>query len=457
LGAIWDGSQSIIVNEGDKHIALQGLRLEIGIEDKNKLRMSLVETLNNCESQHNDAVLDFKHMLECRRKDLAINRLELKEIITKLDAEDIDENVEQELEIQAHDKRVIIRTHSKEIKKLEAQTSVSVNYRKTKTGYSALFPPGLTLQPTFLSRPVCWCPSNVPETTLVEETTMVTEEMPLNLTSARETTAYGIGLKCCTPNEKSTFIITAKDNEGKLSDIGGDQFVIESKDAEVNYSVLDKKNGVYEVSYSPGDVELGDQISLAVTLGGCPIIGSPFSISLKQLLLEVSSTDILSENWLDEAVEKMANIPRATVWVQLCDTNGSEVYKSSGVTSCAWTKNKITAPNGQQCDGHHTNAIYLDNGDRMIIIGQHNCWAGNLWLHDLYRKYSITIIAGGGRKVLKGHNQPRRMIITTKAPNTKLWTIPENRISFARDGFKLNSSGNWPKFSGTFRIYYKSL
>jgi len=256
-------------------------------------------------------------MLQCRHKDLAINKRELNEILGKRNAEELDDDVEEELETQARDKRVIIRIHVREIKKLEAQTTVNVNYVMTKTGYTAVLPPGLPSQPTFLSEPIywlpkCWCPTNIPVTDRVEETTTMTEEMPLSITSARHTVASGIGLISCVPNEKSTFTITAKDNDGKTREIGGDKFVVESKDAIVEFSVVDKENGVYEVSYIPGDVKKGDLFILAVSLLGCPIIGSPFSVPVfDPLLLYVSSNEILTDDWLDEAVAKMANISRA--------------------------------------------------------------------------------------------------------------------------------------------------
>jgi len=47
LGEIWDVSESVIVNEGDKNVILRGKRVEVVFEFKNKLRLSLIETFNN--------------------------------------------------------------------------------------------------------------------------------------------------------------------------------------------------------------------------------------------------------------------------------------------------------------------------------------------------------------------------------------------------------------------------
>jgi len=93
----------------------------------------------------------------------------------------------------------------------------------------------------------------------------------------------------------------------------------------------------------------------------------------------------------------------------------------------------------------------------MIIIGNENNLSGTFWDQDLYRPYSITIIAGGHKRILQDYDQARRMIINVRAPNTPGWNATENRISFASAGFKVTEDGNWPKFNGTFHIYYKSL
>jgi len=219
---------------------------------------------------------------------------------------------------------------------------------------------------------------------------------------------------------------------------------------------MDKTNGSYVVSYSPDCVKEGDQISLSVTHLGCHIRGSPFHVSVsRRLLLEVSSTDNLAADWLDPAVATMSNIQRARLYVRLFDTNGSEVYKGTGVTKCAWSKLNITAPGAQYCDDKHNNAIQLDNGDCMLIIGKNPGIGSYHYSWDLYRPYSITIIEGGDDK-WRGYNR-RRLIIADSAPWTPGWSAPENRISFTSNGFTVTSEVSWPKFNGNFKIYYQPL
>jgi len=459
LGTIhdkWEKAESVDVNEGDNFVIIRGKRVEVKLEEENRLRLSLVEMVNYRNEQHNEAVAEYKNVLVKRHKDLASVKEELKQIIYQLDDDELDADVEEDLERQARAKRAAKRKYAQEIKKLEGQTSVSVNYRIVKTGFTALLPPGLTLHPKFLSEPVCWCPYNMPASNLVEETTTMFEEMPLTLSCARQTTASGPGLKYSIPNEESKFVITAKDFDGKPRSVGGDKFVVESKEAELKSSVFDKKNGMYDVLYSAADLTEGEHFSLVVTLRGDPIRGSPFSVRQTSLLLEFSTVGSHSKDWLDAAVETMSDIPRARLWVQLSDMNGSVVYKSTGVTNCKWTQNRITAPNRQYYDDKHINAIRLDNGDRMLIIGKtdHNYRA---WGIDAYRSYNIIINAGWDSSKVLSYSHPRRMIIALKAPDVKGWTAPDNLISFSETGFIQTQSGNWPKFNGTFRIYYESL
>jgi len=314
----------------------------------------------------------------------------------------------------------------------------------------------LMLNPTFMSGPICWCPHNAPVTKLVEETTMMVEELLLKMTYPKHTTAMGDGLKYCPPNEDATFIITAKDEEGNPLDSGGDVFVVESKETEIKASVVDQKNGSYQVSYSQGGVKEGDLFYLAINLHGFPISGSPFHISARHLLLKVASTDNLAADWLDPAVAKMSDIQRARLHLRLCDTDGSEIYKGTGVTKCPWSERNITAPGRQNCDEQHTNAIYLDNGDWLLIMGKHT-YAKNNYSWDIYRPYTINIIEGGEQRTWEDFKQRRRMVITANAPNTAGWSVPENRISFSNSGFFVTVYGNWPKFNGTFEIFYEPL
>merc|ERR1719334_2940706 len=108
-------------------------------------------------------------------------------------------------------------------------------------------------------------------------------------------TASGSGLKFIIPNEKSKFVITAKDSKGQPCCIGGDKFAVESKEAEIRSSVLDKKNGTYEVQYSATYVSAGEHFSLDITHHAQPIHGSPFSIHTPQLLLKFFTAGNQSE------------------------------------------------------------------------------------------------------------------------------------------------------------------
>ena len=369
LGTIhdkWDKFQSVHVNEGDKFVIIRGNRVEVKLEENNHLRLSVVKKLANRDEQYHEAVLNMKNLLKKRREDLAMITQEMKELNSKLDTEDLKEEDEDDLYRQVRSRRTIKKNHEKEIGKLLAKTTVTVNYRIVNTGLTALLPPGLTLQPNFLPEPVCWCPHNMPASNVVEETTSMVEEMPLMIP-----TATGSGLKHCLTNHEAKFVITAKDLEGKLVDGIADDFVVECKEAEIKYTILNKKKGTWEVSYFGGDLEKHKQFSLAVTHFGRHIRGSPFSVARPPLLLEFSSAVNHTKDWLDEAVMTMSNISRARLWVQLCDLNGSEVYKSTGVTSCKWTQNHITAPGSQsEGDASHSNVILLDNGDGMMIVGK---------------------------------------------------------------------------------------
>jgi hypothetical protein len=391
------------------------------------------------------------NLLNKRRKDLEINTLELIEITNKLNYEWLEEDVEQDLERQARDKRAIKKVHLKEIRKLEAQTTISVDYRIVETGLTAVFPPGLICQPKFLSAPICWCPYNTPACKEVKKTTMRVIEIPLSRTCPQHTTANGVGLRNFFPNQKSKFVIAAKNSKGKPLYIGGDTFIVDSKEVDIKSSISDKENGKYEVSYFAEDVKDAHQFFLDVTLHGLPIFGSPFSVNCPRLLLEFSSKDDPSKDWLDAAVATMSNIRRAELWLNLYDVKGSEFYKTTGVSSHRWTKEHITSPGKQLYDIEHTNAIRLNNGDRLMIIGKQST---DTWE---YRPYNIIINAGWDKSKIRSFQHPRRMIITaTDAPQVTGWTAPDNRISFSSTGF-FSTNGNWPKFNGTFRIYYSPL
>jgi len=437
-------SESVGVKEGDNFVDIGGKRVEVKLEKGNQLRMSLLKTVNDREKQRTEAIAEFNNVLWQRHKDLALVKKELNDIIDKLNDVTLDADAEEELEKQARAKRAQKREYAQEISNLEAKTTVSVNYRIIKTGLTALLFPGMTLHPKFLPEPVCWSPYNVPESDIVEETTAKTEDIQLYSTSAT-----GSGLKYTIPNEESRFVITAEDFKGD------DTLAIESKEAEITSSVEDKKNGSYEVIYSASNITSGERFSLDVTLHGNPIHGSPFSVRTPSLLLEFSTAGNQSKDWLDPAIQVMTAIPRARLWVQLSDMNGSVAYKSTGVTNCKWTSNHITAPDQQWCDDQHTNAVQLDNGDRMLIIGKSG-WSGG-WGADAYRTSNIIINAGWDNDKLSYFNHPRRMIIAVEAPFVPGWSAPDNLISFSDSGFNLTENGNWPKFNGIFRIYFEPL
>jgi len=453
----WDKRESVHVNKGDKFVIIRGRRVEVKLEDNNKLRLSVVEKVDNREVQYHEAVLNITNLLEKHRKDLAKIKLELVDMISKLDSEDLAEEVEDDLYREVRAKRAIKKNHEKEISKLLAKTYVKVNYRIGRTGLTAVLPPGLTLQPKFVPEPICWCPYNMPASSLVEEITAMVEERPIEIFTAK-----GTGLISCIPNEEAKFAITSKGINGKLVDASVDDFAVESKEVEMKSTVLNKTYG-WNVSYSAGDVKKLSRFSLDVTYRNRHIRGSPFSVSIAPLLLEFSSAVNHTKDWLDDAVKKLSSISRAVLSVQLHDLNGSEIYKSSGVTSCKWTKNHITAPGSlESFDDAHSNAIILENGDRMMIVGKNGTRIfeelryhmggryGNGY--NAYRSYNIII----NKKQDCYWNPTRRMIIAIKAPEVPGWTAVDNRISFSRSGFKAQN-GNWPKFRGTFRIYYMPL
>jgi len=238
---------------------------------------------------------------------------------------------------------------------------------------------------------------------------------------------------------------------------------LECKEAEVNYSVSIKEKGKYEVSYT-ADFKEDKQLSLAVMHFGNHIKGSPFSVTAvvpEYLLLEFSSSAKHNRNWLDDAVQRMSNIPRARLRVILHDAGGRQVYEAIGETSCRWTQKNITAPiqkSGRQWrESKHTNVIHLDNNDAMMIIGKSGGCDKFNWNadgYDQFRSYNIVINKGWSPNA--GWGYPRRMIIALSAPSVHGWTAPGNLISFSSSGFVTGSQG-WPKFTGIFRIYFKPL
>jgi len=289
----------------------------------------------------------------------------------------------------------------------------------------------------------------------VDETKKMTDEMPVSFTSAIKTTANGLGVKYCLG--KAEFVITAKDAAGHSRGFGGDVFAVESKEAEVKATILDKNNGNYEVQYSAAEIE-GEHFSLAVTLRGHHICGSPFSVVQPGLLLELSSHGNHSKDWLDAAVATMSGIPAAQLWVELSDVNGSVVYNATGKTNFTWTQDYMTCRQMKQSyDYHHKDAIRFDNGDVMMIVGKNATTYWNGVGGDIYRPYNIIINAGWGREDMNSWFHRRRMIISREAKYVPGWSTPDNVISFDKAGFMSTPSTNWPKFIGTFRILYTPL
>jgi len=461
LGTIydhWDKSMSVPIMTGDKFVFVRGKRLEVKLELNNHLRLSLVETQDNRGEQHHQAVSNVMNKLKNHRKELATIKHELKEIFSKLANDDLEEDEWKKLFEQVRAKRAIRKKHEEEINKLVDQTAVSVSYRVVKTGVTAVLPPGLTLHPKFLPEPVCWCPYDMPASHLVEKTTPMVEKMPL--ISASDFTASGPGLEHCVLKQEARFVVTAKAIEKQLLDVNCDNFLVESKEAEIESTISRKDNGNNEVTYvAASEVQHCKQFSLAVTLFGQHIKGSPFSVlTFPVKLMEFSTSGSHSQDWQDPAVKIMSSVSNARLTVQLFNVNGSEVYKATGTTKSKWTPNHITAPNNKQYfEALHTNVIELDNGDRMMIIGKNGVEkdVGSDWGYDIYRSNNIVINVGWTPNLKYKH--PRRLIIALSAPGVPGWTAPGNLISFSKSGFIATFRGNWPKFEGTFRISYMPL
>jgi len=191
---------------------------------------------------------------------------------------------------------------------------------------------------------------------------------------------------------------------------------------------------------------------------GTRFLEALFFVRRSSLLLEFSSTGEHTKDWLDAAVAKMVDIPRARLWVELHDVNGKIVYETTGVTRGKWTQNFITCPKMQQDrDTSHTKAICLENGDRMMIIGKQATQGWKTGGFDIYRPYNIIINAGWDESKMTSWYHPRRLIISLKVFKLGGSSTPGNFISYTAAGFTPDGYFSWPKFSGTFRIYYIAL
>ena len=91
-----------------------------------------------------------------------------------------------------------------------------------------------------------------------------------------------------------------------------------------------------------------------------------------------------------------------------------------------------------------------------MIVGKNcGCKPYSDYAGDVWRSYNIIINKGWEPEL--DYQHPRRLVIALSAPNVPGWTAPENLISFSSTGFCATEAGNWPKFTGTFRIYYKAI
>jgi len=450
---LWDKAMSVPVKKGDQFVTLRGKRVEVKLEENNYLRISLVETQDDRNEQYNKAVSNVSSKLDNHRKELVKINQELKEILSAL-SDDLEEDHQEKLFEQVRAKKAIKKIHEKEINNLGDQTVVTVSYSVVKSGVTAVLPPGLTLRPRFLSEPVCWCPIDMPASHLVKKETPMVEKLPI--ISASDITASGPGVEQCVAKHEASFVVTTKTKGKELLDVNCDHFLVESKEADIDFTVLQKEKGICEVTYKAAlDDQPCKQFSLAVSFLGHPIQGSPFHVKLPPFkLMEFSTSGNHTQDWQDPALKIMSSVSRARLLVQLYDVNGSEVYNATGVTKSKWTPNCITAPGQQWFESNHTNAIELNNGDRMMIIGK-NSMNISSWGADIY--HSNNIIINIGWKPRLNYNHPRRMIIALSAPGVPGWTAPGNLISFSKTGFTPTDRGNWPKFQGTFRISYTPL
>jgi hypothetical protein len=268
------GTECIEISDTISPIVVDGVRVEAKVEEKG-LRLSKLTIVSNKIEQHGEQVLNRAHVLNRRKEDLENTNRELKEIQSQMLCVDQGERkaLFEELDLKAE----IKRNHEREIERMESQSTIGVSFQVVKSGVFKVLAPDVIKVVDFLPNAVSWCPT---ETGIpFEEVENKYEEMPLSLTSAEHTTASGSGLESCLANQESTFVIVAKDFQGRTRDSGGDTFVVESKDGDLKSAVVDKSNGTYEVSYHAGEHKAG-AFSLSVTLYGRPIRGSPFGVAV---------------------------------------------------------------------------------------------------------------------------------------------------------------------------------
>jgi hypothetical protein len=111
-------------------------------------------------------------------------------------------------------------------------------------------------------------------------------------TSAAHTTAVGEGLKCAVPHQPASFIITARDERDDLIETGGDNFKVDitlSDGSKVDANVEDQDDGTHRVTYTVAAPDLA--ITVAITLGGRHIQGSPAQVTSQPDLSWMETTD----------------------------------------------------------------------------------------------------------------------------------------------------------------------
>jgi hypothetical protein len=279
---VWN-DEPIEISEAVFQIVIHGVHVEAKVEE-NGLRLSRFEKVSsNRDEKIGERVLDLDNLIGHRREDLEHTKKELEELKDRLYEEE-DEDESDALHVQFKIKRAIRKKHEQEIERLEAKTSVGVSYQVVTKGVFTVLPAGLNVRVDFLQKVVSWCPAESPSNPF-EEVEEKYEEVPQSSTSAKHTTATGAGLESCTPNQEAKFVIVARDGQGQRRDVGGDTFVVTSRHVELKSSVVDKKNGTYEVTYAAlayaaPDTEDG-KFAVTVSLWGRSVHDSPFGVVLR--------------------------------------------------------------------------------------------------------------------------------------------------------------------------------
>ena len=203
------------------------------------------------------------------------------ELNIRLRTEKEDEIVEKLMKERYH-YETLLRKTARQLQDLENKLRVTVEYQVKKTTSSTVMPPGQSLVPRFLPKPLCWCPYDLPVSTIRDELEERSVDMPMTQSCSKRTTAHGSGIERYVPNQQGHFVITARDPKGKVRDTGGDKFQLIAPGLE--YSIIDNKNGTYDVNYTREIKEEIDETEstflLSIAICGHPIHNSPFSIQI---------------------------------------------------------------------------------------------------------------------------------------------------------------------------------